>query len=186
MPREKFLARQGLYREKELASIAGLPATLESAYGRQPLPSLPKPILYDTTGSFCEVVKRGDSTYAKITNYAIVVYLAYSAEEEEMLLERQLANPKPMVYGKDFFDACLRSYKAMSGRSDAEIVPDHFLELLFPQAVKYRRKLYEGLAQVIITTEELEEIYDEGALDKFANRFIQLVWDKYRQGQAKG
>ena len=179
LSREIFLARQDTYRRTELASIAGLPDTLESAYGKQP--PFPQPILYDTTGSFCEVVRREDSIYEKIQQYAIVVYLACSEREEEILLKRQLANPKPMLYDKSFFDTCLREYREMSGRSDEDILPNNFLKFIFPAAMKRRRKLYEDLAQVTITTAELEAIYNEERPEQFSGAFIKLVLNKYNE-----
>ena len=181
LSREVFLARQDTYRSKELKSIEGLKVTLESAYGKQPLPSYPQPILYDTTGSFCEVVRREDSIYEKIKQYAIVVYLACSEREEKTLLERQLANPKPMLYDKSFFDTCLREYREKSERSDGDILPNNFLQFIFPAAMKRRRKLYEDLAQVTITTAELEAIYNEERPEQFSGAFIRLVFNKYNE-----
>lgn len=174
---DKFMERQEKYREAELASLHSLPGLFRSAYEEQP--PLPDPIIYDTTGSFCEVVKSGDAVYRQLAKHAIIAYLACSAAEEEILLRRQREHPKPMLYDKIFFDECLRKYKLTFGQSDEEIISDDFLRYIFAATIVHRRGLYEKLAQVTITTEELEKIYDEYSSDGFAGAFIERVCGKY-------
>ena len=183
--RDKFLERQKLYSQAELDDLEALPVLLESAYRKQPpLPPLPQPILYDTTGSFCEVLKsKQNPLYQKIVSQAVIVYLECSDEEEKILLKRQLEQPKPMVYDRGCFDRWLEEYKEQQSQMEEEIDPNSFLRFVFPKAIEYRRARYEGLANVTLTTAELERLIPPVAssAEKFPERFLALVESKLQR-----
>ena len=190
LARDDFFVRQETYRDAELAIMASMPNLFKSAYDGEKSPfytpsqsPLPESLLYDTTGSFCEVVNVLAPIYESIKDYAIIIYLACNEHEETKLLQRQLENPKPMVYNKELFEACLQQFTAENGASESSVKPDDFLRSIFPEATKYRRKLYENLAQATITTAELQEIYDENHPDKFAESFRNKVREKYEEAK---
>ena len=202
LAREEFFKRQGLYRNAEQDDLEALPALLDSAYGKEP--PLLQPLLYDTTGSFCEVLKnRSHPLYRALTKYARIVYLECSKKEEEVLLQRQVERPKPMVYDEIFFEEWLQNYKKKDCREqesmeqesmeqesmeqesveqesmeEEDIEPDDFLRFVFPKAIAYRRARYEDLADVVVSTTELKDLPQGSSSSVFAKAFITLVKEK--------
>ena len=175
--REEFFRRQKLYSEAEEEDLRALPCLLRSACEEHSRFS--QPILYDTTGSFCEVLKdRTHPLYQEIGEHACFVYLACSEHEEQILLQRQMERPKPMVYDKGCFDGWWEEYKKQESQMEGEIVSDDFLRFIFPKAIKYRRARYEELADVTLTTDELEVLAQGSSPPMFAKAFVNLVKDK--------
>ena len=199
LARADFLARQETYRDAELAIMASMPNLFKSAYDGEKSPfytpnqsPLPESILYDTTGSFCEVINITAPIYERIKDYAIIIYLACNEHEEKILLQRQLENPKPMVYNKELFESCLQQFLAKHGGNESSVKPDDFLRFIFPEATKYRRKLYENLAQVVITTADFEKMYQRTRpisddadvfIDRFAESFLKFAREKYEEAK---
>ena len=175
--REEFFRRQKLYSEAEEEDLRALPCLLRSAW--ETSSQFSRPILYDTTGSFCEVLKdRNHPLYQEIGEHACFVYLACSDREEQILLQRQIERPKPMVYDKGYFDGWWEEYKKQESQTEGEIVSDDFLRFVFPKAIAYRRARYEELADVTLTTDELEVLAQGSSPPTFAKAFIAFVEDK--------
>ncbi len=182
---EKFFRRQKLYSDAEEEDLRALPRLLRSACEEHPRFSCP--ILYDTTGSFCEVLKsKKDPLYQEIREHACIVYLACSEQEERILLQRQMERPKPMVYDRSCFDGWLEEYREQGSVEQGsieqkEVVPDDFLRFVFPKAIEYRRARYEDLADVVVSTDELEALPQGNTSSTFVKAFILLVEDKLHQ-----
>ncbi len=173
----EFFRRQKLYSDAEEEDLRALPYLLRSAYEEHP--RLPHPILYDTTGSFCEVLRnRSHPLYRELTKYARIVYLECSKKEEEILLQRQVERPKPMVYNRGCFEEWLSDYQRQNSVAEEDIVPDDFLRFVFPKAIAYRRARYEELADVVVSTIELKALPQGNSSSVFANAFIALVKEK--------
>ena len=180
LAREKFFKRQEIYSKAERDSLSSWLYDLPNWLGWNGEDDVS---LYDTTGSFCEVVDKGDALYGKIVKYAVIVYLECSEAEEEILLRRQLERPKPMVYNRIIFEEWLSDYKKEKSIEEEDIDPDDFLRFIFPKAIEYRRARYEALADVVVSPAELEALPrgNSSPSRMFAKAFVSLVQDKLRQ-----
>ncbi len=177
--RDEFFSRQEIYLGAELE---GSHDFLSMSHA----PSLPR--LYDTTGSFCEVFTKyaGGGAHRPMDGFfvdfmkgrACVVYLACGQQERKILLDRQLERPKPMVYDREFFEACLQDYRRQQSVAEEDIVPDDFLRFVFPKAIEHRSARYAELARVTVMTFELESLLQKNPPSTFANAFVKLVRDK--------
>jgi len=96
----------------------------------------------DTTGS---VVYTGEEICHRMQSLTTVVYLEASPGEEELLIARYLSDPKPVLWGDQFFRRLGESTKgAIAGR--------------YPQLIAQRKKLYERYARRIVSMDLLRNV----------------------------
>jgi len=137
--------RESQYLREETAVLDEVLADL----ARQPQKSL----VLDTTGS---VIYTGNHLLMRLRRQMRIVYLAASAEEQQLLIERYLTNPKPVLWRGAF--------QPRSGETPRDTVAR-----CYPALIAARRQSYEALAHCSIPIRALRE----AALDAAA--FLALV-----------
>ena len=115
-------------------------------------------LVLDTTGS---VVYTGESIGARLRSLMTVVYLQASPQEEALLIERYMVNPKPVLWRE--------AYAPREGETRAQT-----LARCFPALIEGRRKLYEAWAHCALPTSILHE---QGMN---ASRLLALIKENYR------
>jgi hypothetical protein len=129
------------YAERESHYLAEEIATLDEA-----LVSLKKNpsqrLALDTTGS---VIYTGNNLLMRLRRNATVVYLAASEKERQLLIERYLSDPKPVLWRGAF--------QPRAGESPRETVAR-----CYPALIAARRQSYEALAHCTIPIAELREM----------------------------
>jgi shikimate kinase len=117
-----YAQREADYLAAEIAGLDELLTELE----RNPRPEL----ILDTTGS---VIYTGNNVLMRLRRQMTVVYLAASAQEQELLIERYLNDPKPVLWRGAF--------QPKNGET-----PHQTVARCYPRLVAARRQSYEALA----------------------------------------
>jgi shikimate kinase len=115
-------------------------------------------IVLDTTGS---VAYTGAEICRRMQSLTTVVYLEASPAEEQLLIERYLSDPKPVLWGDQFTER--------PGETAHEAVAR-----CYPQLIAHRKKMYARYAHRTVSMEHLRD----GTLD--ARGFLELI-----EGQAR-
>jgi shikimate kinase len=129
------------YTEREAAYLSEEVSTLDEA-----LASLEKnptqDLVLDTTGS---VIYVGNHHLHRLRKQMLVVYLAASPDEQQLLIRRYLEDPKPVLWRGAF--------QARPAESPQETVAR-----CYPALIAARRQSYEALAHCSIPVAELREL----------------------------
>jgi shikimate kinase len=126
-----YLEREAQYLREEISVLDAVLATVEQA----PEESL----ILDTTGS---VIHTGNHLLMRMRRDLTVVYFAASAEEQQLLIERYLNEPKPVLWRGAF-------------RPKAGEAPRDTVARCYPALIAARRQSYEALAHVTLPVAEL-------------------------------
>ncbi|HXC31291.1 MAG TPA: hypothetical protein VNZ56_02395 [Verrucomicrobiae bacterium] len=145
------------YREHEKKYLDCEVESMEEAL-EEMLMSVENGIVLDTTGS---VVYTGEQICRRVQSLTTVVYLQASRAEEDLLIERYLSDPKPVLWGDQFTQR--------PGESAREAVAR-----CYPQLIAHRKKLYEHYAHRVISLDRLH------SSEMDARGFVELV-----EGQAR-
>ena len=98
-------------------------------------------LVLDTTGS---VIHTGNNLLYRMRKQMTVVYLAASAEERQLLIERYLSDPKPVLWRGAFVPR-------------ANETPRDTVARCYPALIAARRQSYEALAHVTLQVRELRD-----------------------------
>jgi shikimate kinase len=120
-----------------------------------------KSLVLDTTGS---VIYAGNNLLMRLRRQMTVVYLAASAEEGRLLIERYLADPKPVLWRGAF--------QPKPGESPLATVAR-----CYPTLIAARRQSYEALAHCRLQVAALRD----GSLD--AGEFLKMIQAKTESGR---
>jgi hypothetical protein len=112
-----------------------------------------KPLALDTTGS---VIYAGNNLLMRLRRQMKIVYLAASAQEQQLLIERYLSDPKPVLWRGAF--------QPKAGESPRETVAR-----CYPSLMAARRQSYEALAHCTLQVASLRD----GSLDAAA--FLEII-----------
>jgi shikimate kinase len=126
-------------------------AIMRRALDRISQPQLGGNIVIDTTGS---VVHTGPGICQSLRLYSTVVYLEATAEMQEEMFRRYIAEPKPVVW-EDI-------YQASEGQSFEET-----LATCYPALLEHRATLYRQMAQVTVPMEVSYDLTTGGELLDF-------------------
>ena len=96
-------------------------------------------LVLDTTGS---VIYTGNHLLMRLRRQMTVVYLAATAEEQQLLIERYLNDPKPVLWRGAF--------QTKSGETARQTVAR-----CYPALIEARRRSYEALAHCTLQVGEL-------------------------------
>jgi shikimate kinase len=143
------------YAERESAYLAEEIHVLDEILtnlAKQPEKSL----VLDTTGS---VIYSGNNVLMRLRRQMAVVYLAASAEERQLLIERYLSDPKPVLWRGAFQPRPRES-------------PRETVARCYPLLMAARRQSYEALAHCTL---QVAALRDE-ALD--AAGFLKMIQSK--------
>ena len=143
-----YAQRESEYLAEEIHTLDEILTELE----QQPLKSM----LLDTTGS---VIYSGNNLLMRLRRQMTIVHLAASAEEQQLLIERYLNDPKPVLWRGAF--------QPKSGEKPRETVAR-----CYPALIAARRQSYEALAHCTLQVAALRD----GSLD--APSFLKMIQDK--------
>jgi shikimate kinase len=115
-----------------------------------------KSLVLDTTGS---VIYTGNNLLLRLRRQMKVVYLAASADEEQLLIERYLSDPKPVLWRGAF-------------QAKADETPRATVARCYPALIGARRRSYEALAHRTLQVAALRD----GGMDAAA--FLTMIQDK--------
>jgi len=111
-------------------------------------------LVLDTTGS---VIYTGNHLLHRVRKLMTVVYLAASDAEQQLLIERYLSDPKPVLWRGAF--------RGKPGETPRETVAR-----CYPHLIAARRQSYAAIAHVTLPVAALRE------LPHTAEAFLDLVW----------
>jgi shikimate kinase len=140
-----YAEREAQYLEEEIATLDEILSELE----REPRKSL----VLDTTGS---VIYTGNHLLRRLRRLMTVVHLSASDEEQQLLIERYLSDPKPVLWRGAF--------QPRPGEPARETVAR-----CYPQLILGRRQSYRALAHATVKVGALR------ALPPEASAFLSLL-----------
>lgn len=126
-----YLEREAEYLAEEMHTLDEILERLEKR--RE------EPLVLDTTGS---VIYTGNHLLLRLRREMTVVYLAASPSEQQLLIERYLHDPKPVLWRGAF--------QSKEGETPRETV-----ERCYPMLLAARRQSYEALAHCTVPVAEL-------------------------------
>lgn len=126
-----YAEREAQYLEQEIHTLDEALGSIESESA--------KPVALDTTGS---VIYAGNNLLLRLRKRMTIVYLAASAAEQQLLIQRYLNDPKPVLWRGAF--------RANKGETARETVAR-----CYPQLMAARRQSYEALAHCSLEVSEL-------------------------------
>lgn len=129
----KYAEREAQYLEEEIHTLGEILTGLEREWERS--------LVLDTTGS---VIYTGNNLLLRLRRRMTVVHLAASADEQQLLIERYLSDPKPVLWRGAF--------QPKLGESARETVAR-----CYPALIAARRQSYEALAHCTLRVAELRE-----------------------------
>jgi len=135
----QYAEREAQYLEEEIHTLGDVLDSVEKG------PE--KPFVLDTTGS---VIYAGNNLLLRLRRRMTIVYLAASAEEQELLVGRYLSDPKPVLWRGAF--------QPKKGETPRETVAR-----CYPLLISARRQSYEALAHCTLRVAELRNPAFEAA-----------------------
>ena len=148
-----YAERESEYLREEIATLDEVLTGLEKDPKSQ--------LVLDTTGS---VICTGNHILHRLRRQMTVVYLATSAEETQLLIDRYLRDPKPVLWQGVF--------QPRPGETPRDTVVR-----CYPLLIAARRRSYEALAHLTIPTLKTREISPPGTKKSpaAAERFLQTI-----------
>ncbi len=140
-----YAEREAQYLAAEVSVLGEVLSSLERTPGNS--------LVLDTTGS---VLYAGNHLLLRLRKLMTVVYLAASPREQQLLIDRYLADPKPVLWRGAF--------QPRPGESPRETVAR-----CYPSLIAARRQSYEALAHVTLQVADLRD----SAID--AQSFLQRI-----------
>jgi hypothetical protein len=144
------------YAERESEYLAGEIAALDEALTDLERDASHELIL-DTTGS---VIYTGNHLLMRLRRQMTVVHLAASAKEQQLLIERYLTDPKPVLWRGAF--------QPRPGESPRDTVAR-----CYPALIAARQQSYQALAHCTMPVSELRELAGDSA--QGAELFLERV-----------
>ena len=161
----EFKRRQTLFREAEVSAMADVDAFIHRARTIYGYPHF----INDAGGSICGLNDR--ECWDRLGETTLVLYLRADHDMEETLLDRARRYPKPLNYEESFLDQNLKAYLAETGLAQSDdIVPDEFVQWVFPKLLAWRRPQYEAIAArhgVTANASDIFQLRDEQDFNAF-------------------
>jgi hypothetical protein len=134
-----YAQREAEYLAEEIATLDEVLTEIERNPARE--------LILDTTGS---VIYTGNNLLLRLRRQMTIVYLAASASEEQLLIERYLNDPKPVLWRGAF--------QPKKGETPRDTVAR-----CYPMLIAARRQSYEALAHCTIPVAELRSATQDAA-----------------------
>jgi shikimate kinase len=156
---QDFKHRQALHRAAEIAAMRDVPEFIRKAqqiYGY-------RHFVNDAGGSVCEL--DDPTTIEILAEHSLILYLKATEADEQELIRRAEADPKPLYYREAFLDEQLGLYMEERRLPYVALIdPDDFVRWMFPRLFYARIPRYEAIAGrygYTLTTTELAQVDDE-------------------------
>jgi hypothetical protein len=138
---DEFKRRQRLFFEAEIRAMADVREFMAKSRDIYGYPNF----INDAGGSICYL--SDEECWHNLSELTVILYLQASEEMENTLVERARKKPKPLFYDEKFLDHHLYRYQQENSLKSAdEIVPDEFVQWVFPELISFRKPQYERLA----------------------------------------
>jgi shikimate kinase len=128
-----YAQREAEYLAEEIAALDEVLSDLERNPSRE--------LILDTTGS---VIYTGNNLLLRLRRQMTVVYLAATPEQQQLLIQRYLSDPKPVLWRGAF-------------QPRKNETPGETVARCYPILIAARRQSYEALAHCGIPVAELRE-----------------------------
>ena len=155
----EFVERQAIYRQAEVDAMYDVPDFINKAQKIYGYPHF----VNDVGGSLCELDEPGVMDIL-IDNTLILYIQVTNSEQEQLLIERAVSDPKPLYYRADFLQEHLQLYFAETGLEyAAQIDPDDFARWVFPHLFHSRLPRYDAIAKLgyMVTSEEVAKVHND-------------------------
>jgi len=156
---QDFKHRQALHHAAEIAAMRDVPEFIRKAqqiYGY-------RHFVNDAGGSVCEL--DDPTTIEILAEHSLILYLKATEADEQELIRRAEADPKPLYYREAFLDEQLGLYMEERRLPYVALIdPDDFVRWMFPRLFYARIPRYEAIAGrygYTLTTTELAQVDDE-------------------------
>lgn len=160
---EEFKKRQALYLQGEIAAMHDVPSFILKAKSQGHAH-----FVNDSTGSLCEL--GNESAYKTIAEHSVLIYIKATRADEEELIARAQAYPKPLYFGADFLEEKLAEYMRANGLDYVALVdPDDFASWVFPELFRSRLPKYDYLAKTYGYTISADEARQVKTADDLNN-----------------
>jgi len=149
----EFIERQAIYHQAEVDAMYDIPHFIEKAQKIYGYPHF----VNDVGGSLCELDDPGVMDLL-VDNTLILYIQVTNKEQEQLLIELAVSDPKPLYYRPDFLQQHLQTYFAETGHEfAAQINPDDFARWVFPRLFHSRLPKYDAIAELgyTVTSEEV-------------------------------
>jgi hypothetical protein len=155
----EFIQRQEIYRQAEIDAMHDIPHFIEKAQKIYGYPHF----VNDAGGSLCELDETGVMDI--LVENTLILYIQVSnSEQEQVLIERAVSDPKPLYYRAEFLQQHLQLYFEETGLEyAAQIDPDEFARWIFPRLFHSRLPRYDAIAKLgySVTSEEVDGVENE-------------------------
>ncbi len=159
LPLREFKRRQDLHHRAEVAAMRDVPMFIHKAhtiYGY-------RHFINDAGGSICEL---DDAEVLDcLAEHTLIIYIKASRADEEALIQRAQADPKPLYYREAFLDEQLAIYMDENALPYVAMIdPDDFVRWIFPRLFYSRIPRYDAIVErygYTVTTAELAEVGNE-------------------------
>ncbi len=128
-----YARREAEYLAEEIAALDEVLTDLERNPSRE--------LILDTTGS---VIYTGNNLLLRLRRQMTVVYLAATPEQQQLLIQRYLSDPKPVLWRGAF-------------QPKKNETPGETVARCYPTLIAARRQSYEALAHCNIPVAELRD-----------------------------
>ena len=128
-----YAQREAEYLAEEIAALDEVLSDLERNPSRE--------LILDTTGS---VIYTGNNLLLRLRRQMTVVYLATTPEQQQLLIQRYLSDPKPVLWRGAF-------------QPKKNETPGETVARCYPTLIAARRQSYEALAHCSIPVAQLRE-----------------------------
>lgn len=169
---KEFKRRQDLHRVAEIAAMRDVPDFISKAqaiYGYQHF-------VNDAGGSLCEL--DDEETLNALDRHTLIIYIKATQTDEQELIRRAEADPKPLYYRAAFLDSQLEIYMREKGIAYVALIePNDFVRWMFPRLFYSRIPRYEAIAArygYTVTTTELAHVSTEADFIALIERTLEV------------
>ena len=139
---DEFKRRQRLHRQAEVNAMTDVSEFIRKGREIYKYPHF----VNDAGGSVCEF--GNEEIWNSLAEQSIILYLKPDVALEKLMIERAVADPKPMYYNEVFLEEQIDAFLRLNRlESTAQMNPDEFVQWVFPRLIEYRRPLYERIAK---------------------------------------
>ena len=152
----EFIERQAIYRQAEVDAMYDIPHFIQKAQEIYGYPHF----VNDVGGSLCEL-DEPEVMDILVENTLILYIQVTNKQQEDVLIERAVSDPKPLYYRPEFLHEHLQLYFHETGLEYvAQIDPDEFARWVFPRLFHSRLPRYDAIARLgyTVTSEEVDQV----------------------------
>jgi GTPase SAR1 family protein len=155
----EFIERQAIYRQAEVDAMYDIPRFIKKAQEIYGYPHF----VNDVGGSLCELDEPGVMDIL-VDNTLILYIQVTNNQQEQLLIERAVSDPKPLYYRPEFLQEHLQIYFKETGLEyAAQVDPDEFARWVFPRLFHSRLPKYAAIAELgyTVTSEEVDKVQSD-------------------------